>query len=76
MDIFDDFLTPQEIEKRWGINAGTVRKLISLGDFSPGEYKKVGPTNLILRSAVEKRWGPETAPRRRKPGPKRKSPQG
>ena len=74
-NILDDVLTTAEIREKWGISDVTLRRLVQEGDFQEGEYRKSGGTLLFLRSAIEKRWGPETAPRKRKPGPKRKSPQ-
>ena len=72
----DEVLTTREISEKWGISDVTLRRLVQIGDFQPGEYRKSGGTLLFLRSAVEKRWGPEDAPRKRKRGPKKKSPSG
>ena len=55
----DEVLTVSEAARMWSLEDSTIKKRCESGRFAPGEYRKADRNWLMLRSAMERVYGPE-----------------
>ena len=54
----EDVITVSEAARQWNLEDSTIKKRCESGRFEPGEYRKADRNWLILRSAMERVYGP------------------
>lgn len=63
MKIPDDFLTPSQAAKEWGITRAWIWQRIKRGDFSEGEVVQTPWGNMVSRASMQRLFGEPTPDR-------------
>lgn len=58
-DCINQVLTATEASRLWGLDESTVKRACQHGRFESHEYRSSGTVWLVLRSAVERLYGPQ-----------------